>query len=90
MWLDVMTSLSLVEAEHPALARAVRRGRACALYRRAIRRLQAGDAAAARVWLEAAAAEDLLAVPKLPAWYGLARLPAPAQRWLLNLRKRRS
>jgi glycosyltransferase involved in cell wall biosynthesis len=76
MWLDVMTTLSLLEAEHPELARVVRRGRARSMYRRAIRRLQAGDSAAARAWLAAAAAEDLTAVPKLPAWYALARLPA--------------
>jgi hypothetical protein len=75
MWLDVMTTLSLLEAEHPRLARAVRRGRARSMYRRGIRRLQAGDADGARDWLVAAAAEDLLAVPKAPAWYALARMP---------------
>lgn len=75
MWIDVLTTLSLIEAEHPGLARAVRRGRARSMYRRAIRRLQAGDVTGARQWLEAAAAEDLLAVPKLPAWYALTRLP---------------
>jgi hypothetical protein len=90
MWLDVMTSLTLIEAEHPMLARAVRRGRACALYRRGIRRLQAGDALGARNWLRAAAAEDLFAVPKLPAWYGVAHLPEAARGWLLNRRKRRA
>ena len=86
MWLDVMTTLSLLEAEHPQLARVVRRGRARSMYRRAIRRLQAGDSAGARAWLAAAASEDLVAVPKLPAWYALARLP---EAWRQRLTKRR-
>lgn len=86
MWLDVMTTLSLVEAEHPRLARAARRGRARTMYRRGIRRLQAGDAIGAREWLAAAAAEDLLAVPKTPGWYALAHLPE-ALRQRLSKRK---
>jgi glycosyltransferase involved in cell wall biosynthesis len=76
MWIDVMTTLAVTEAEHPQLARAVRRGRARAMYRRAIRRLQAGDAAEAQQWFAAAAAEDLIAVPKLPGWYAISRMPA--------------
>ncbi|HYP90495.1 MAG TPA: glycosyltransferase [Polyangiaceae bacterium] len=86
MWLDVMTTLSLLEAEHPQLARVVRRGRARSMYRRGIRRLQAGDGAGARAWLEAAAAEDLGAVPKLPAWYLFARLPEAWRQRLSKLR----
>lgn len=86
MWLDVMTTLSLLEAEHPQLARVVRRGRARSMYRRGVRRLQAGDSAGARVWLAAAAAEDLTAVGKLPVWYALSRLP---EAWRQRLIKRR-
>jgi glycosyltransferase involved in cell wall biosynthesis len=86
MWLDVMTTLALLEAEHPQLARVVRRGRARSMYRRAIRRLQAGDSTGAATWFEAAAAEDLTAVPKLPAWYALALAPEAWRRRLLKHR----
>jgi glycosyltransferase involved in cell wall biosynthesis len=86
---DSFTMLALLEAEHPELTGACRKGRARLHVRSGIQALQAGNQAAARLHLGNAftTAPDLSW--KVPAWYALSWLPPGVNRELLGWAKRR-
>jgi glycosyltransferase involved in cell wall biosynthesis len=83
-WADALTTLALVEAEHPDLWTPCRYGRARLYHQQGVAALQQGNAELARTQL----GRSIISAPdrsaKVVAWWLLANLPGSARRRVLR------